>query len=135
MTRVRCVGVVTSDPLDRMLLVRRAHEPGRGLWSIPGGRVEPDETDPAAAAREALEETGLRVSVGALLGQVTRNGPGGVEYVIFDYAATAVGDPVPGDDAVDAQWVDGAVLRAMDRRGWLVDGLYEALRRWRVLPA
>ena len=42
---VPCVGAVVHDAAGRLLLIRRAHEPSRGLWSIPGGRVEPGETN------------------------------------------------------------------------------------------
>ena len=53
---------------DRVALVRRGHAPLAGEWSIPGGVLEVGETLRQAAIREALEETGLRVEVGELLG-------------------------------------------------------------------
>ena len=56
---VRCVGAVVHDAAGRLLMVRRANEPGRGQWSLPGGRVEPGESDASALARELREETGL----------------------------------------------------------------------------
>ena len=45
----------------RILLVKRAGEPGRGLWAIPGGRLKPGETLKECAAREILEETGVTI--------------------------------------------------------------------------
>ena len=42
-TTVPCVGGLTYDDEGRLLVVQRANEPGRGLWSVPGGRVEPGE--------------------------------------------------------------------------------------------
>ena len=51
--------VVIVDDDGRVLLVKRGRAPQRGRWSVPGGRVEPGESFEAAAAREALEETGL----------------------------------------------------------------------------
>jgi len=51
----------------RVLLVQRGEEPGRGRWTLPGGYVEEDETPEVAVAREAFEETGLRVRVTNLL--------------------------------------------------------------------
>ncbi|MDP9417766.1 MAG: NUDIX domain-containing protein, partial [Actinomycetota bacterium] len=106
--------------------------PGAGRWSIPGGRVERGETDADAVRREVREETGLDVVVGILLGTVQRPGPG-VYYDIRDYAcsvAPGAGSPRPGDDALDAVFVSRAGLRTLD----LVDGLYECLDRWGVLP-
>ena len=48
---VPCVGGLAYDEEGRLLVVQRANEPGRGLWSIPGGRVEPGEDDAAALVR------------------------------------------------------------------------------------
>jgi len=69
---IACVGGLAYDDAGRLLLVQRANEPGRGLWSVPGGRVEPGEDDAAALVREMLEETGLQVTPDALVGRVQR---------------------------------------------------------------
>jgi 8-oxo-dGTP pyrophosphatase MutT (NUDIX family) len=53
---VPCVGAVITDGAGRLLLIQRGHDPGRGLWSIPGGRVEDGETDAAALVREVRAE-------------------------------------------------------------------------------
>src|SRR3954469_7876421 len=84
---VACVGGLAYDEAGRLLLVRRANEPGRGLWSVPGGRVEPGETSEEAVVREVAEETGLRVVVTGLAGVVERAAPGGGVYVIEDHTA------------------------------------------------
>ena len=83
------VGAVVFDA-DRVLLVKRAHEPLKGEWSLPGGAVELGETLEAAVAREVLEETGLAVDVGPVvevLDRVQHAADGRVEYhyVIVDY--------------------------------------------------
>jgi hypothetical protein len=56
---VPCVGGLIYDAAGRLLLVQRANEPGRGLWSLPGGRVEPGERPQEALAREIAEELGV----------------------------------------------------------------------------
>ena len=68
---------------------------------MPGGRVEPGESDAVAVEREVLEESGLHVTVGIRVGTVMRDGLGGDVYDIRDYAcALAVPTtPVAGDDA------------------------------------
>lgn len=124
------MGAVITDGTGRILLVRRGRPPGVGLWSVPGGRVEPGETDAAAVAREVREETGLTVTVGGLLGSVVREGPEAT-YDIFDYAAEPTGGTLrAGDDAADARWFGVAELDALP----MTPGLIEALTEWRALP-
>jgi 8-oxo-dGTP diphosphatase len=53
--RIPCVGAIIKDQSGRLLLIRRRNEPGAGLWSVPGGRIEPGETDQQAVVREVLE--------------------------------------------------------------------------------
>lgn len=125
------MGAIIIDGADRLLLIKRGHPPGMGLWSIPGGRLEAGETDEAGVRREVMEETGLRVEVGRLAGTVERPGPGGVTYVIRDYLATAAeGVPVAGDDAADVRWFGRDELARLP----MSEGLLESLTEWDVLP-
>ena len=125
------MGAVITDGTGRILLVQRGRPPGVGLWSVPGGRVEPGETDAAAVAREVREETGLIVTVGALLGSVTRAGRPGVTYDIYDYTAAPAGGTLrAGDDAADARWFGVPELDALP----LTPGLLDALTEWNALP-
>jgi len=129
--RIPCVGAVIKDAAGRMLLIRRGHEPGKGLWSIPGGRIEPAETDEAAVIREVREETGLEVTCGPLLGSVERPGLAGAIIDVRDYYAVVVGGQLAaGDDAADARWVTPAGAAALDAGGQLTPGLLTALRSW-----
>lgn len=132
---IACVGAVVQDDEGRFLLVRRGREPARGRWSIPGGKVEAGESDPEATAREVLEETGLAVEVGELVGTVTRAAPGGGTFLIRDYLATPHPEADPagvraGDDAVEVGWFSELELRDLPT----VFGLVEALEDWGVLP-
>lgn len=128
--RVPCVGAVVVHD-GRLLVVRRGHEPGRGLWSVPGGRVEAGETLAAACVREVREETGLAVVPGAVVGRVERPAPGGATYVIDDLAATVAGSSAltAGDDADDARWVSRSELESLP----LVPELLETLEMWGAL--
>ncbi|SDN08371.1 NUDIX hydrolase [Allokutzneria albata] len=131
---IRCVGGITFDSPGRLLVIRRSNDPGRGRWSIPGGRVEPGEDDAVAVARELYEETGLVVTVGDLIGSVVRSAERG-SYEIYDYSCRAVGGRLrPGDDAAAAAWIDGVIFAALDQAGALTEGLGEALREWDSVP-
>jgi 8-oxo-dGTP diphosphatase len=117
------VGAVVVDH-DRLLLVRRGRSPAAGSWSVPGGRVEAGETLAEAVTRELREETGLDGVCGPMLGWVERFDED-EHFVILDFEVTLVGDdqPVAGDDAAEAEWVE---LHAVAERA-LVDGLAEFL--------
>lgn len=131
---IRCVGGLILDDHARLLLVLRANDPGRGQWSVPGGRVEPDEADEAAVRREIAEETELSVIVGRLVGVVERPAATGI-YVIHDYLCTPTGGTArAASDAADVRWVDAAEFAELDRAGALVDQLAETLWDWDVLP-
>lgn len=95
----------------KVLLVRRAHMPGKGLWAIPGGRVNPGETLPEAARREILEETGVVINLGEVIhafDYIERNQDGTLmfHYVVVDFMGEYVsGEPAAHDDALDARFM------------------------------
>jgi 8-oxo-dGTP diphosphatase len=129
--RIRCVGAVVHDPGGRLLLVRRANPPAQGLWSIPGGRVEPGEDDETAVVREVAEETGLRVRPVRHVGSVQRDAGDGDVYEIEDFLCAVLGGTLrAGDDASDADWFSAAQLDAVAAS----PGLVEALAEWDLLP-
>ena len=128
---VPCVGAVVHDRSGRLLLIRRGHAPHEGLWSLPGGRVEPGESPEAAVEREVREETGLRVRAGAAVGSV-RIPAGNVVYEVTDFACALdehAAEPVAGDDASAVMFVDGQTLDDLP----CTPGLVETLRGWGVL--
>ena len=129
---IPCVGAVVRDEQGRVLLIQRGREPGRGRWSVPGGRVEIGEADEAAVAREVAEETGLRVEVVRYVGSVQRPAPDGGTYDIRDYLVRVIGPTTPtaGDDADDVRWVTRSELADLP----LVEGLLGALADWSLLP-
>jgi 8-oxo-dGTP diphosphatase len=129
--RIPCVGAVIKDPQGRLLLIKRGHEPGAGLWSLPGGRIEPGETDEQAVAREILEETNLQVECCRLLGRAELPGPDGSVIDVSDYLAVITGGELAaGDDAADARWVTAADLDSLP----LTSGLAGYLAAWDALP-
>lgn len=117
-----CVGAVATRT-NELLMIRRATEPGRGRWSVPGGRVEPGETMAEAVVRELEEETGLAGVCGGLVGWTEILD--GHHYVVLDFEVTVLDrtDPVAGDDAMEASWVPVWTVPELD----LVDGLAEFL--------
>lgn len=92
---------------DEVVLVRRAQEPLKGRWSLPGGRLEVGETMREGIAREVREETGLDVRVGPVvdvLDRIVRDGDGRVEfhYVLIDFLCASDGAGLgAGSDASD----------------------------------
>jgi ADP-ribose pyrophosphatase YjhB (NUDIX family) len=89
------VGTIIRTDDARLVLVRRAIEPGYGLWVFPGGYVDRGEEVTAAAVREAREEAGLHVRLDGLVNIYSYPGR---PLVIIVYAATAVGGELCTDD-------------------------------------
>ncbi len=102
----------------RVLLVRRAIEPGKGQWDIPGGFLEADELPEDGAIRELREETGLAITITGLLG-IYLDGYfyDEVDETTFNlcYLATAKGEPVAADDAAAVAWFTPDTLPPPDQ--------------------
>ncbi len=113
------VGAIIIDP-PRVLLVKRAHPPIQGQWSIPGGVLEVGEMVRDAAIREAREETGLIVEPGELLGvfdRVLRDREQRVQYhyVLIDFLCKPVGGELrAASDAEEVRWFTLEELPALN---------------------
>ena len=107
---------------DRVLLVRRATEPLKGEWSVPGGVLELGEKLREGVRREVLEETGLQVEPGEVLDvfdSIFRDGQGRTQYhyVLIDYLCHCIAeDARAGSDVSEVRWVRQDELAAMGLR-------------------
>jgi ADP-ribose pyrophosphatase YjhB (NUDIX family) len=96
---------------DTVLLVERGKSPARGLWSLPGGHIEPGEPRVAAARREVVEETGVTAEIMGLVDLVdviAHDGEGclSAHYVIAaHYGRWLSGEPAGASDSRDARFV------------------------------
>jgi len=115
----------------RALLAQRSREPLRGLWSLPGGRIEWGETLHQAALRELAEETSVEAEIRMLLDSVDvigRDREGTVlhHYVLTTFGAVwRAGEPRAGSDAAAVRWVDSAGLDELP----MTPGTDEIIRR------
>ena len=120
--------VVTTLPVDRegrLVLLRRGIEPGRGAWAQPGGFLEVDETVTEAAVRETLEETGLIVVPGEIVGLYSRL-EAAVVVIAFE-ARIVAGEARP---TVEALEVDAFAPEAIPWQGIAFKTSQWALRDW-----
>ena len=125
-----CVSIcVVRD--GRALLAQRSRQPLRGLWSLPGGRIEWGETLHQAALRELAEEAGVEAEIRMLLDSVDvirRDTAGRVlhHYVLTTFGAVwRAGEPRAGSDAAAVRWVDSAGLDELP----MTPGTDEIIRR------
>lgn len=96
------VGTIIRDDSGRVILVRRAIEPGYGRWVFPGGYVDRGEPLEIAAIREAKEESGMDVRLDGLVDLYCYAGR---TPVVVVYAATAIGGTLCLDDEnFDGRW-------------------------------
>ena len=107
-------GVVIAE--ERALLIRRAHPPLEGQWSIPGGTLEVGETLIEGVKRELAEETGTEVRVLEMIEVFERISRDDTErpkyhFVILDYLCELVGgEPHAGSDVTDVAWCHEAEM-------------------------
>ncbi|MEE9169192.1 MAG: NUDIX hydrolase [bacterium] len=117
---ILAVSAVVQNQDKEILIVRRAVEPGIGLWSLPGGVVKLGESVEQALRREIREECGIEVKIGELLGvfdRIFRDKAGKVKYhyIILDYRCYSENKDVrPGSDADDYHWLNESDLERFD---------------------
>src|SRR6201986_3151046 len=108
----------------KVLLERRARSPGKGFYSLPGGRVEYGESMHQALAREVDEETGLRIEILGLAGwrEVLPGDGASGHYVIMSFAARWVArEPVLNDEHDDFKWLQPGYFGDLKLTGGLTE--------------
>jgi 8-oxo-dGTP diphosphatase len=121
---ILAASAVIRDGSGRVLLVKRGHEPAKGLWSLPGGSVEKGEALSEATVREVFEETGLHVVTGDEVWRVRVELSEGRYYDVRALSATVTGGVLAaGDDAADARWWDKSELPRLDLTPHLLEFL------------
>ena len=132
------IGAVVISDEGKVLLVKRRHEPLAGQWSLPGGMLELGETLEAGVRREIEEETGLIVSVGAVVEAFDRillDDTGQVRYhfVLVDYLCRVRGGTLrAGSDVAAAEFVDPAALAPYRMTGKAEDVIARAVRSYTI---
>jgi ADP-ribose pyrophosphatase YjhB (NUDIX family) len=123
------VSALIRDERGRILLARRAHDPGAGLWDLPGGFMDQGEEPLETLRRELREETGLAVEPGDFLGALPdRYGEDGPWTVNFYWdARLAPGEPQPADDVAELVWFPADALPP--RREFAFANTVELLQR------
>ncbi|MFG1298505.1 NUDIX hydrolase [Xanthobacter sp. V3C-3] len=117
-----------------VLLARRAANPGAGLWSLPGGRVEAGETLVEAAARELMEEVGVTADIVGLAAArdiIVRDREGELKahFVVLAHAARwRAGEPIPGAEAAEVGWFRPNEVAGLPTTDGLADVVAEAAR-------
>lgn len=125
-------GAIFRD--GRLLLVRRAHMPALGVYTLPGGRVEFGESLHQALHREIAEETALQVEIIGLAGwrEVLPGPRGGGHYVILSFAACwLAGEPRLNEELDDVLWRDPSNLGDLTT----TDGLGDIVRAAQAMLA
>lgn len=128
---IPAVSAVIRDSKGRVLIVKRAREPSKGRWSIPGGVIKLGEDLKTALNREIQEECGLEVEIKRLLAvsdRIIRDAQGRVRYhyILIDYLCGLQGGELKvSSDISEARWVYPEELKDFK----LTEGVSEVIRK------
>jgi ADP-ribose pyrophosphatase YjhB (NUDIX family) len=125
---------------DRLLLIRLAHPPRQGEWSIPGGRQEAGETVHQAVLREIREEAGIEIEIidiAAVVDLIERDGDRiSHHYTVIDMLAEwSSGMARAGDDAAEVGWFREGDLAGLELPEMQLRVIADAARKRRSVPA
>lgn len=124
-----CVcAIVEKD--GKIMLTKRAEEPAKGKWDLPGGYIEVGETPEETLERELLEETGLSIEIERMLGFfLDTYGDGGTDTLNISFVVRPVGGVErPGSDVAEIGWFDTNSLPPPHELAFR--NTREALRAW-----
>lgn len=118
----------------KVLLVKRGRAPFAGLWSLPGGRIEGDETPRQAACRELKEETGIEAEVEGIIDtvKVAADSPGDTYRLTVFYGRPIGGSLTAGSDAEAAEWVHLEDIDALPMTEGAAELIWTAMHRLRT---
>jgi 8-oxo-dGTP diphosphatase len=135
---VVAVSAAVWSATGELLVIARDNEPGAGLWSLPGGKLEALETLSDGVIREVHEETGLQIEVGPLIEVIERMSATEptYHYIILDFVGRVTADqsttPVAASDARAARFIGVSELVAMPAHQ-LTEGLLPIVEKARAL--
>lgn len=127
--------VVLRNDEDKFLLVQEGQPKARGLWNLPAGHVDPDETPQRAAIREALEETGYKVVLDSNSPLLDLHAPEGTHrFFIYSGKIHSGQLHVDGEEILDAKWCTlDEISRLKDagvlRKPWVYDAIIVVAER------
>jgi 8-oxo-dGTP diphosphatase len=125
--RLGCAAVVKKG--DKILLGIRGKEPNKGKWILPGGGVEFLESMSKTVERELLEETGLEVQPGSIIGVYEiLNPPSEHRVIIYRWAEHKAGEIKPSSDLLGARFFSKEEIKELQKNGDITSIVSQVLK-------